>query len=151
MQCPQNDLERKEMESIPYASIAGSLMYVQTCTRPDISFTVGMLRRYQSNFGMDHWKAAKKILRYLQGTKDHILTYRKSTHLEVVGYSDSNYASCVDSRKSTFGYLFFLAKRAVSWKSRKQSVIATSTIEAEFVACFEATVHALRCKTLSQV
>ncbi|BAT92222.1 hypothetical protein VIGAN_07090200, partial [Vigna angularis var. angularis] len=77
------------MESIPYASVVGSLMYAQTCTRPDISFAVGMLGRYQSNPGMDHWKAAKKVLRYLQGTKEYMLTYRKSDHLEVIGYSDS--------------------------------------------------------------
>ncbi|XP_037491496.1 secreted RxLR effector protein 161-like, partial [Jatropha curcas] len=143
MQCPKNDLERKEMESIPYASVVRSLMYVQTCTRPNISFIVGMLGRYQSNSRMDHWKAAKKVLKYLQGTKDHILIYRKSSYLEVVGYSDSYYDGCVDSRKSTFGYLFLLARGAVSWKSGKQSVIATSIMEVEFVACFEATIHVL--------
>jgi len=143
MQCPKNDLERKAMESIPYASVVGSLMYAQTCTRPDISFAIGMLGRYQSNPGMDHWKAAKKVLRYLQGTKNYMLTYRKSDHLEVIGYSDSDYAGCVDSRKSTFGYVYLLAGGASSWKSAKQSVIVTSTMEAEFVACFEATVHAL--------
>ncbi|CAA7054571.1 unnamed protein product [Microthlaspi erraticum] len=143
MQCPKNELERKEMERIPYASVVGSLNYVQTCTRPDITFAVGMLGRYQSNPGMDHWKAAKKVLRYLQGTKEHMLTFRRSNHLEIIGYSDSDYAGCVDSRKSTFGYLFQLAGGAVSWKSGKQSVIATSTMEAEFVACFEATIHAL--------
>ena len=65
LQCPKNDLERKSMESIPYASLVGSLMYAQTCTRPDISFAVGMLGRYQSNPGIDHWKAGKKVLRYL--------------------------------------------------------------------------------------
>ncbi|XP_074297230.1 secreted RxLR effector protein 161-like [Silene latifolia] len=92
---------------------------------------------------MDHWKAAKKVLRYLQGTKELMLTYRRSDHLEVIGYSDSDYAGCVDSRKSTIGYLFLLAEGAVSWKSGKQSVIATSTMEVEFVACFEATIHAL--------
>ena len=64
MQCPKNDLERKEMESIPYASVVKSLMYVQTCTRSDINFAVGMLGQYQSNPGMDHWKAAKKVLRH---------------------------------------------------------------------------------------
>ncbi|CAA7014470.1 unnamed protein product [Microthlaspi erraticum] len=143
MQCPKNELERKEMERIPYASVVGSLNYVQTCTRPDITFAVGMLGRYQSNPGMDHWKAAKKFLKYLQGTKEHMLTFRRSNHLEIIGYSDSDYAGCVDSRKSTFGYLFQLAGGAVSWKSGKQSVIATSTMEAEFVACFEATIHAL--------
>ena len=72
-----------------------------------------------------------------------MLTYRKSNQLEVIRYSDSDYAGCVDSRKSTFGYIFLLAGGAVSWKSGKQSVIATSTMEAEFVAYFEATVHAL--------
>ena len=66
MQCPENELERKQMENIPYASIVWSLMYAQTCTRPDISFAVGMLGRYQSNLGLDHWKAAKKVLRYLR-------------------------------------------------------------------------------------
>ena len=72
-----------------------------------------------------------------------MLTYRRTSNLEVVGYSDSDYAGCSDTRKSTFGYLFLLADGAVSWKSGKQSVIATSTMEAEFVACFEATVQSL--------
>ncbi|KAL2346633.1 hypothetical protein Fmac_000633 [Flemingia macrophylla] len=143
MQCPKNDLERKVMESIPYASVVGSLMYAQTCTRPDISFAFGILGRYQSNPGMDHWKAAKKVLRYLKGTNDYMLTYRKSNHFEVIGYSDSDYAGCVDSRKSTYGYVFMLARGAISWKSAKQSLIVTSTMEAEFVACFEATIHVL--------
>ena len=142
MQCPNNDLERKQMENIPYASIVGSLMYAQTCTRPDISFAVGMLGRYQSNPGLDHWKAAKKVLRYLQGTKDHMLTYKRSDHLEVIGYTNSDFVGCVDTRKSTFGYVYLLAGGAISWKSAKQSVIAASTMEAEFVACFEATVQA---------
>ncbi|XP_047257553.1 secreted RxLR effector protein 161-like [Capsicum annuum] len=117
-------------------------MYAQTCTSPNIIFAVGMLGRYQSNPGMDHWKAAKKVLRYLQGTKDHMLIYRRSDHLDVVGYSDSDYDGCVDTKKSTFGYLFLLAGGAISWKSAKQSVIAISTMEAEFVACFEATIQA---------
>ncbi|XP_074305407.1 secreted RxLR effector protein 161-like [Silene latifolia] len=102
-----------------------------------------MLGWYQGNPEMDHWKATKKVLRYLQGTKELMLTYRRSNHLEMIGYSDSDYAGCVDSRKSTFGYLFLLAEWAVSWKSGKQPVIATSTMEAGFVACFEATIHAL--------
>ena len=71
------------MEEIPYASVVGSLMYAQTCTKPDISFAVGMLDRYQSNPGMDHWKAAKKVMRYLQGTKDFMLTFRRCDSLEV--------------------------------------------------------------------
>ena len=81
MQCPKNDVERKQMEYIPYASVVGNLMYLQTCTRPDISFAVGMLGRYQSNPGIDHWKAVKKVMRYLQGTKDYMLTFRRSDQL----------------------------------------------------------------------
>ena len=97
------------MENIPSASIVGSLMYAQTCTRSDISFAVGMLGRYQSNLGLDHWKTAKKVLRYLQGTKDHLLTYKRSDHLEVIGYTNSDFVGCVDTQKSTFSYVYLLA------------------------------------------
>ena len=65
MQCPKNELECKQIEQIPYASIVGRLMYTQTCTMLDISFVVRMLGRYQSNPGMDHWKAAKKVFKYI--------------------------------------------------------------------------------------
>ncbi|RVW72884.1 Retrovirus-related Pol polyprotein from transposon TNT 1-94 [Vitis vinifera] len=140
-QCPKNDLKREQMKNIPYASAVGSLMYAQVCTRPDIAFAVGMLGRYQSNLGKDHWKVAKKVMRYLQGTKDYKLMYRRTNNLEVVGYSDSDFASCVDSRKSTFGYIFILAGGAISWRSIKQTMTATSTMEAEFISCFEATSH----------
>ncbi|KAL0428013.1 UNVERIFIED_CONTAM: Secreted RxLR effector protein [Sesamum latifolium] len=75
-------------------------------TRPDIAFAVGMLGRYQSNPGLDHWRAAKKVMRYLQWTKDYMLMYRRTKNLEVVGYSDSDFVGCVDSRKSTSGYIF---------------------------------------------
>ena len=84
------------MEGIPYASAVGSLMYTQTCTRPDISFVVGILGRYQSNSGMDHWKATKKVIRYLQGTKDFMLTFRRSDSLEATDYSDSDFTGCID-------------------------------------------------------
>ena len=118
-------------------------MYAQTCTRPDISFVVGMLGRYQSIPRMDHWKATKKVMRYLRGTKEYMLTFKRSDNLEVISYVDSDFAGCVDSRKSTFGYVYLLAGAAISWKSAKQTIIAASTMEAEFVACFEATVHGL--------
>ena len=64
-QCPKNDFKREQMKNIPYAFPVGSIMYAQVCTRLDITFAVGMLGRYQSNPEMDHWKAAKKVLRYL--------------------------------------------------------------------------------------
>ncbi|XP_074327898.1 secreted RxLR effector protein 161-like [Apium graveolens] len=118
-QCPKNELEIKEMQRIPYASTAGSLMYAQVCTRPDITFIVGMLGRYLSNPGMEQWKAIKQVLRYLKKIKDYMLTYRKSDHLEIIGYSDSDFGGCKDERKSTSGYVYLLAGRAISWRPLK--------------------------------
>ncbi|XP_074342901.1 secreted RxLR effector protein 161-like [Apium graveolens] len=142
-QSPKNDLEGKEMQNIPYASAIGSLMYAQVCTRPDLALIVGMLSRYTSKSGMDHWIAIKRIMRYLQGTKDYMLVYRKSKKLEIIGYSDSDLAGCMDTRKSTSGYVFMLAGGAISWKSAKKTLMAQSTVEAEFVACYKATNHAI--------
>ena len=142
-QCPKTHLEITEMQKIPYASAVGSLMYAQVCTRPDIAYIVGMLGRYLSNPGMDHWKAAKRVMRYLKRTKDYMLTYRRSDQLEIIGYSDSDYAGCQDSRKSTSGYIYLLVGGAISWKSVKQTLVASSTMEAEFVACYEASNHGI--------
>ena len=77
-QCPKNNFEIQEMQQIPYASAIGSLMYAQACTSPDIAYIVGMLGRYLSNPEKDHSIAAKRVMRYLQRTKDYMLTYRKS-------------------------------------------------------------------------
>jgi hypothetical protein len=114
------------MKMIPYASAVGSLQHAQVCTRPDIAYVTGLLGRFQSNPGPGHWKLVKKVLRYLQGTKSLMLTYRKTESLRIVGYSDSDYAG--DDRKSTSGYVFTLAGGVIS-----------STMYAEFVACYEAT------------
>lgn len=122
-------------------------MYAQVCTRPDIAFVVGILGRYQSNPGLDHWRAAKKVLRYLQGTKDYMLMYRRTDNLEAIGYSDSDFAGCIDSRKSTSGYVFMLASGAISWRSAKQTLTTTSTMEAEFVSCYETTSHGVWLKS----
>ena len=142
-QCPKNELEKKDMERFPYASAIGSLMYAQVCTRLNIAYIIGMLGRYLSNPGMDHWKKAKRVMRYLQRTKDYMLTYRRSSHLEIVGYSDSDFAGCLDSRKSTSSYIFMLARGAISWKSVKQTLIASSTMEAEFIACYKSSNHGI--------
>ncbi|MGQ7538459.1 hypothetical protein ACTGW7_10090, partial [Streptococcus suis] len=64
-QCPQNALEKEKIKDIPYSSAVGSLLYAQVCTRPHIAMAVGMLGQYQSNPGLEHWKAAKKVMRYL--------------------------------------------------------------------------------------
>jgi hypothetical protein len=135
-QCPKNQIELEQMRSVPYASAVGSLQYAQICTRPDIAFVTGLLGRYQKNPGAEHWKLVKKVLRYLQGTKGFMLSYNKTDSLEIVGFSDSDYAG--DERKSTSGYIFTLAGGAISWKSSKQTLVTSSTMYAEFVACYEA-------------
>lgn len=81
--------------------------------------------------------AAKKILRYLQRTKSFLLVYGKNNTLEVVGFTDSNLARDLDERKSTGGYVFMFTGGDISWKSAKQTIVSTSTMEAEFIACFE--------------
>jgi Reverse transcriptase (RNA-dependent DNA polymerase) len=111
-QCPKTELEKSEMHQIPYASLIGSLMYAQVCTCPDIAYITEMLGRYLSNPGMNHWKAAKRVLKYLQRTKNHMLTYRRSDKLEVIGYTNSDFAGCVDSLKSTSGYIFYIGWRS---------------------------------------
>lgn len=136
-QRPKTQIEVDKMKSKPYALLVGSLMYTTICTRPDIAFIVGMLGMFQANPGESHWVAAKKVLRYLQRTKGYMLVYGKDENLELVGYTDSYLAGDVDGRKSTGSYVFMLGGGAVSWKSAKQTVIATSTMEAEFIACFE--------------
>ncbi|PON66928.1 Bulb-type lectin domain containing protein [Trema orientale] len=137
-QCLKNDLESEQMQNISYPSTVGSLMYAQIYTRPNIAYSVGMLGRYQSNLDINHWKVAKKVMRYLQETKDYMLMFRWTDNLEVIGYSDSDFIGCIDSRKSTSEYIFMFTDGAVSWRSAKQTLTTTSTMEVEFVSCFEA-------------
>lgn len=74
-------------------------MYAQTYTKRDIIFAVSMLGRYQSNHGIDYYKVAKKVIRYLRWTKDYILTFKRFDNLEVIDYTHSDFDGCVDSRK----------------------------------------------------
>ncbi|RVW57835.1 Retrovirus-related Pol polyprotein from transposon TNT 1-94 [Vitis vinifera] len=119
-QCPQNDDEREEMRTIPYSSLVGNLMYAQVCTCPDIAFVVGMLGRYLSNPRSQHWKAAKEV-----------------------GYCGADFAGYIDDKKSTTGYIFLMAGGAISWKSVKQTLTTSSTMEAEYVACYEPCCHVM--------
>lgn len=141
--CPRNDVERAEMKDKPYASVVGSIMYAQVCTRPDLAFSISVLGRYQSDPGIAHWKATKKVLRYMQRTKGHMLVYKRTDSLELVGYTDSDFAGCKDTSQSTSSFVFMMGGGAVAWKSAKQPSIATSTMFAEYLACYEATSHAM--------
>lgn len=135
-QCPENDQEKEEMSKVPYSSAVGSLMYAMVCTRPDIGYAVGVVSRFLSNPGKEHWSAVKWILRYLKGTAKKCLCFGNGNQM-LVGYVDADMAGDVDSRKSTSGYLITFAGGAVSWQSRLQKCVALSTTEAEYIAITE--------------
>ena len=137
-QCPATDEDREHMRSVPYASAIGSIMYAMLCTRPDVSLAISMAGRFQSNPGVDHWTAVKNILKYLKRTKEMFLVYGGDEELAVKGYVDASFDTDPDDSKSQTGYVFILNGGAVSWCSSKQSVVADSTCEAEYMAASEA-------------
>ena len=113
------------------------------CTRPDIAFAVNRLASYTANPSLQHFIAVKRILRYLAGTQDHGITYSKSlafTNIDdnnFYGFADAAFANH-DDLKSTSGYVFLASGGAITWKSKKQTTIALSSTEAEYVALSEA-------------
>ncbi|KAA0025729.1 gag/pol protein [Cucumis melo var. makuwa] len=111
-QCPKTPQEVEDMSNIPYASAVGSLMHAMLCTRPDICYSVEIVSRYQSNPGRDHWTTVKNILKYLRRTKDYMLVYG-SKDLILTGYTDSNFQTDKDARKSTSRSVFTLNGGAV--------------------------------------
>lgn len=127
------------MSKIPYRELIGSLLFIAQISRPDISFAVNLLSRFNGNPGAAHWKAAKRTLRYLSGTKELELIYGGS-HRQLTGFCDADWAGDTDSRKSTTGYLFTMNGGAITWNTKKQATVALSTTEAEFmsmVACIQ--------------
>ncbi|GMH23047.1 hypothetical protein Nepgr_024890 [Nepenthes gracilis] len=118
------------MSKIPYSSTIGSLMYTAVCTQPDIARAVGLVSRFLSNPGMEHWSAVKWIFRYLHGTSKMGLHFG-GEKLQLVRYTDADMAGDVDSRKSTSGYLIKYAGGTVSWQFKLQKCVALSTTKAE--------------------
>nr|GEV50093.1 retrovirus-related Pol polyprotein from transposon TNT 1-94 [Tanacetum cinerariifolium] len=144
---PSSEKERMEMSRVPYASAVGSLMFVMICTGPDIAHAVGVVSRYMTKPGREHWEAVKRIFRYIKGTSDVALCFGESD-LIVKGYVDSDYAGDIDGSKSTTGYLFALCGGTVSWVSKLQSVVAMSKTKAEYVATAQASKEAVWLKML---
>ncbi|SGZ16603.1 BQ5605_C020g09041 [Microbotryum silenes-dioicae] len=119
-----------------YLQAIGSLLYISLGTRPDIAFAVSYLSRFANNPGRRHWIAVKHVLRYLRATyRDELLYASGSPKITgVVGYSDANWGACVDTSISTMGFVFYLAGSAVSWSSKRQTRVADSTTDAEYLA-----------------
>lgn len=127
----------------PYRQLIGSLMYAMTGTRPDIANALGEVAKYCDNYTKEHWAAAKRILKYLKSTSSLGIKYCGDSRKNLQGYADANWATDVDTRRSTTGYVFTLNTGAVSWKSRRQPTVAASTTEAEYMALFDATREAI--------
>lgn len=136
-QSPETESEIEKMKNVPYASAVGSLMYSAVCTRPDIAHAVGVVSRFLSNPGKEHWEAVKWILRYLNGTRNVCLCFGTDQPV-LVGYTDADLAGDNDGRRSTTGYLLTFAGGAVSWRSKLQNCVALSTTEAEYIAITDA-------------
>nr|KYP36589.1 Retrovirus-related Pol polyprotein from transposon TNT 1-94 [Cajanus cajan] len=116
-----------------YAQIIGSLLHLMNFSRPDIAYAVSRLSRYTHCPNQDHWEALARLMRYLRGTMDYGIEYSGFPAV-LEGYSDANWISDSDETKSTSYYVFTLGGGAISWRSVRQSIIARSTMESEFVA-----------------
>jgi hypothetical protein len=120
-----------------YQSIVGSQMYAMLCTRPDIAFGVSMVSQFNSEPTSTHEAVTKRILRYLNGTKDWGITFQGNVGLKLEAYSDADHGAGHD-RRSILGYIFLLAGAAITWSSKKQTTVALSSTEAEYMALLQA-------------
>lgn len=152
--CPSTSQETEEMRRVPYMNAVGALMYLAIGTRPDIAYAVGKLAQFNTNPGPRHWKAAQHLFRYLKGTLDLKLTYRRDESTisseAFVAYSDADHAGCIDTRRSTTGYVIKMGTGVVSWSSKKQAVVALSSTEAEYIAAVTAGQEILWMRELMQ-
>jgi len=127
----------------PYRELVGCLTYLMITSRPDISIAVNYLSRFQSGATDEHWTHLKRVLRYLQGTKDYFLEYRHNQEEPIVGFADADWGSDMESRHSTSGYIFQIFGNTVLWTTRKQGTIALSSTEAEYVALSQSSCEAM--------
>ena len=150
--------QRKEDEPTAdgelYRRLTGKLMHLAVYTRPDLAFTASKLSQFNSNPSKIHMQAAKHVLRYIKGTLDHGIMYSRPDSNEIdclpisycdvpIGYSDASFDSDPDDSKSTSGWLDILASGAITWGSNKQSCVALSTMESEYMATTEAAKEAM--------
>lgn len=135
-----HSLEKSEVDAnlnnIPYRQLIGSLQYLVAATRPDIANAVRNLSKFLSCYEDSHWKQAKRVMRYLQGTKSLFMRI-DTTKMEVfqlLAYCDADFANEKDDRKSISGYAIMFGPCCISYRSRNQSIVTMSTAEAEYIA-----------------
>jgi hypothetical protein len=140
--------EGHQEHSCEYRQLVGSLMFVMTSTRPDIAHALGEVARYCEKHTKEHWIAVKRILRYLVGTNHEGIMFNGNEDLQIKAFADANWASDLDTRKSTTGYVFTMCGAAISWRSRRQPTVAASTTEAEYMALFDSVQEAMWLKKM---
>ena len=113
-----NDPSSESVDITLYRSMIGCLLYL-TASRPDIAFSVGVCSKFQSNLKVSHLNVIKRIIKYVSGTYDYGLFYRKESNLSLAGFSDSDWAGNADDRKSTTGGCFYVEANLVAWMSKK--------------------------------
>ena len=124
---------------LDYPQIVGSVLYAATITRPDLAHTASLLSRFISKWSLAHYAAAKHLLRYIRATSDLCLTFDAEAGKRLVlGFADADWGGCLDTRRSTTGYLFKVFGGVVSWKAKRQPTVALSTSEAEYMASADA-------------
>ena len=144
-------LDAPEVDEKAYQSALGSLMYVMLGTRPDLAFPVGALSKHAACPGEEHWTALMRVYKYLRGMPDRSLVFDGSTSCpengDLIGFSDADWAGDINDRRSISGYTFLLSNAAISWQSKKQTSVAQSSTEAEYIALASATKEALWIRT----
>jgi hypothetical protein len=152
----------------PYRALIGSLNYLATLLRPDIGYAVSLLARFQNRPSLQHWDTAKTVLRYLKSTQRQGLLYSAQPATvnvtdggvpeqtrrppdEMFGYADASWAEDPEHRRSQTGYIFMLANAAIDWRSSRQTVVALSSTEAEYLSLSAATREALYLRNLMSV
>ena len=132
--CPLTPDEVDEMKNIPFYEALGLLMWLQVATRPDLAYSVNKLVCFTHNPGKAYWIALKHTLRYIKGMINYGIMYKGGGELEPIGYVDSDYAGCKNTRQSTEENIFMVAGGPISWECKRKDTVALSTVEAEFMA-----------------
>ncbi|XP_048622742.1 secreted RxLR effector protein 161-like [Brassica napus] len=139
--------EEPEIHATSYRSTIGCLRYLLH-TRPDLAFSVGVLSRYMQSPRESHEEAVKHLLRYIKGTTEYGLFFKRDGTTEITGYSDNNHNIDVDDGRSTTRFMFYLGTSPITWTLCKQPTVAFSSCEAEFMAATEAAKQAIWLKEL---
>lgn len=126
---PESFLDKNKMSNVPYREGVGGLQYILQASRPDIAYAVHSVSRFNDNLGEPHCEAVKWIMRYIKGT-----SFTKASNSNIVGYCDADWVRDLDERRSCTGYVFVKQSGPISWNSKRQSTVALSSAEAEYMS-----------------